>query len=251
MDNLQRENGHIDIAHGIAEALTHTNLSAYESRVLWCIFRKTYGYQKKEDWIAISQIVEMTGLHKAHVSRTLKLLCLRNIVTKGGNKMGFNKYQSQWRELPKGVTTHHKLPKGVPRVTKGGNGGVPKGAGTSYKTFTNYVYNTNLRVEDARHAQRLFDFIKQYNPSFARKHPVEDFQTIERWAKDINMLYRIDHATDDQINLVIRWIFEDTCSDAVFWRKNILSGGKLREKYIALVGVMQSRIDARPKFVHI
>ncbi len=105
----QRENGHIDIANEIAEALARTNLTAYEHRVLWCIFRKTYGWQKKEDWIALSQIVEMTGMHKAHVSRSKKLLLIRNMVTQRGNQLGFNKLWQQWKELPNGVTNHSKV----------------------------------------------------------------------------------------------------------------------------------------------
>jgi phage replication O-like protein O len=46
MANPQRENGHIDIANEIAEALARTNLSAYQMRVMWAIWRKTWGWQK-------------------------------------------------------------------------------------------------------------------------------------------------------------------------------------------------------------
>jgi phage replication O-like protein O len=123
----QLEDGYFRIANEIAEALMRTNLSGYQSRILWAIFRKTYGYGKKEDWISNSQFVELTGLQKGHVSRAVKELRERSIVTKRGNKISFNKDYQQWRELPKGVTTHHQLPnevtplpKGVSKVTKGG-----------------------------------------------------------------------------------------------------------------------------------
>ena len=43
MANPQSENGHIDIANEIGEALSRINFSAYESRILWVIWRKTYG----------------------------------------------------------------------------------------------------------------------------------------------------------------------------------------------------------------
>ena len=62
MANPQREEGHVDIANEIVEFLAKTYLSSYESQVLWAIFRKTYGWQKKEDWITGSQLVEMTGI---------------------------------------------------------------------------------------------------------------------------------------------------------------------------------------------
>jgi len=41
MANPQIENGYLKIAHEIAQALARVNLSAYESRVLWVIWRKT------------------------------------------------------------------------------------------------------------------------------------------------------------------------------------------------------------------
>lgn len=120
------------LSNEIVEALCRCRLGQHEWRVLMCIFRKTYGYHKKEDWIASSQVVEMTGIHKAHVSRALHLLKMRKMVTPRGNKIGFNKYQSQWNELPNGVT-NHALKKVTPRgtkVTPRGISELPHGADT-------------------------------------------------------------------------------------------------------------------------
>jgi len=104
------------IANSILEALARTSLSSYENRLLMVLFRKTYGFKKKEDWIATSQIVEATGIHKSHISRAKKLLLQRNIIIEKDRKIGFNKYSETWKKLPKGVTSHHS-------VTKGGNRG--------------------------------------------------------------------------------------------------------------------------------
>jgi phage replication O-like protein O len=119
MANPQLENGFFRIANEIAEALMRTNLNSYQSRVLWAVLRKTYGFKKKEDWVSNSQLVELTALHKQHIWRALKELVDRNIVTKGGYKIAFQKDYQQWRELPKGVTSHHELPKGVTQLPKG------------------------------------------------------------------------------------------------------------------------------------
>jgi len=118
----QAENGHIDIANEIAEALMKTQLSGYQSRILWVIWRKTYGWHKKEDIISISQFVDLTGLRKAHVCRTINELVERKIVTKNGNKYGFNKIYTYWRELPKMVT----VTKNGNGVTNNGNKSLPK-----------------------------------------------------------------------------------------------------------------------------
>lgn len=104
MGNPQLEDGHTRIANEILEALSKTNLSSYQSRLLFAIIRKTYGHGKKLDWIAVSQLVKMTGIKKSHVSRAKTQLIERKIVTSIGNKIGFNKCYSQWAELPKQVT---------------------------------------------------------------------------------------------------------------------------------------------------
>lgn len=129
MESPQLENGYTKIANEIIEALSRTNLSSYESRILWCVFRKTYGFQKREDWISISQFVEITGIKPSHISRSIKLLTLRGIVTKGGNKIRFNKLWSQWKELPMGVNTHKVTPLGS-KITPRGISKLPKGGNT-------------------------------------------------------------------------------------------------------------------------
>ena len=139
MARPQKENGHVDLANEIVEALSKIHLSSYETQVLFAIFRKTYGWHKKEDWITNSQIAEMTGIAESHVSRTIKILIIKKLVIKNGNNLGFQKDYDQWEKLPKGVTSHHKgklpkgdieLPKGVNEVTKGGIKSIPKGVYT-------------------------------------------------------------------------------------------------------------------------
>ena len=111
MASPQTGDGHIDIANELAEELARTQLNGYESRLLWVIWRKTYGWHKKEDRISNSQFVEATGMKKQHVSRTLAGLLKRNIVTNLGNNFGFQKDYTLWKrdsacmQLPKKVTT--------------------------------------------------------------------------------------------------------------------------------------------------
>lgn len=88
MANPQPENGLTSIAHEIAEAFCRINLSAYESRIVWFILRKTYGYHKTTDRISFSQFEEFTKLKHWHISRTLDRLLKRNIITRTGE--GYN-----------------------------------------------------------------------------------------------------------------------------------------------------------------
>lgn len=117
MANPQKENSFIPIATEIAEVLAKTQLNGYESRYLWVLWRKTWGWGKKEDIIANNQFVKATGVIKQHIWRTEQRLIARNIVTKIGNKLSFQKDYEKWLELPKLVT----VTKSGIGVTKIGN----------------------------------------------------------------------------------------------------------------------------------
>jgi len=68
-------------------------------------------------------------------------------------------------------------------------------------------------------AKLLFDLIRERKPDF--KEP--DLQT---WAKDIDLMARLDGRSPEHIEAVIRWSQADP-----FWQNNVLSAGKLREKF--------------------
>lgn len=85
MARPQVEDGHIKIACELGEALARVNLSAYESRVLWCIFRKTYGWNKKSDRISYSQFEEVTHIDRRNIGRTIKILLVRQMITCQGD----------------------------------------------------------------------------------------------------------------------------------------------------------------------
>lgn len=133
MANPQAENGHIDIANEIAEQLMKTNFSAYQWRVLWAIWRKTYGWHKKKERISVKELVKMTELKHAHVSRALKELELRKVIirtplgTKRGATIGFQKDFEQWKFVPHGVYRKRFVPNGVHVRTQRGTEFVPNG----------------------------------------------------------------------------------------------------------------------------
>jgi phage replication O-like protein O len=113
MANPQAENGHIDIANEIVEALARVRLSGEEVQVLWVILRKTYGWHKKEDAISLSQFSELTGLSRQHVLRAIKKLLPKMVITvsNNGNRhpntYKFNKNFDDWKVLPKKGTPNN------------------------------------------------------------------------------------------------------------------------------------------------
>jgi phage replication O-like protein O len=124
--NPQLENGYTKIADEILEALARTKLNTQESRMIYAILRKTYGFNKKDDWISNSQLELITGVHRSHCANTITRLIQRKIVTRIGNKIQFNKMYKAWLELPKQVTKQVMLPKQVQGVTQTGNLLLPK-----------------------------------------------------------------------------------------------------------------------------
>ena len=104
MASPQLENGYTRLANEILEALSTVQMSGTEWQFVMCLFRKTYGFNKKEDWITGSQIVLMTGLKKERVSEAKKRLLERKIVTEKRNNISFQKDYEQWVELRKSVT---------------------------------------------------------------------------------------------------------------------------------------------------
>src|SRR3990167_3281188 len=104
MASPQKEDGFTPIANEILEQLARINLTSYQWRILLVLLRKTYGWNKKEDAIALSQFSSSTGIRRVHVCRALKELCKKEIVTQRGNgyitKYSFQKDFDKWKSLP-------------------------------------------------------------------------------------------------------------------------------------------------------
>jgi len=62
------------------------------------------------------------------------------------------------------------------------------------------------------------------------KVPEPTPECLRRWAYDIDLMIRIDNRSPDEIRELIDWSHRDS-----FWKANILSPGKLREKWDTLV----------------
>ncbi len=87
-------------------------------------------------------------------------------------------------------------------------------------------------------AGQLRDAVRVRDPG-ARAARTED---LTGWARDIDLLMRIDQRNPEEIRRVIEW-----CQlPGGFWGPNILSGRKLREKFDTLSGqMMRETSDAK------
>lgn len=96
---------------------------------------------------------------------------------------------------------------------------------TTNNNFTNNNFtnnNLNIYMSDSteyRLAQFLYNHILKNNPNAKESN-------LQKWAKTFELIIRIDKRTSEDIKKIIEFSQKDE-----FWKCNILSPGKLREKY--------------------
>lgn len=121
MGKPQTEDGYTRIANELLEAIVGYDFSARHLKVIFAVIRKTYGYHKKADEIGLSQLRDMTGIDRSHVSRAINELAAMRvlIVTEGNNArtISLNKSYKEWvlpsqQQLP----NQQLLPKSVAGV---------------------------------------------------------------------------------------------------------------------------------------
>jgi len=77
--------------------------------------------------------------------------------------------------------------------------------------------------EEIRLSNFLFNHILKNNPNAKKPN-------FQKWAKDFDAILRIDKRPLEKVKEVIKWCHEDS-----FWKANILSPGKLRDKFDQLL----------------
>ena len=104
MASPQKENGYTKIANEILEKLYETRIDREPMRIILFILRKTYGYNKKRDRIALSQFESALEKKRAHICRDLNTLINMKIIIKiqddNGSTYEFNKDYDKWELVP-------------------------------------------------------------------------------------------------------------------------------------------------------
>jgi len=196
------EDGHIDIAHDLAKALMRVNLSGYQYRIIWCIFRKTYGWHKSTDKISLIQFEEMTGLKRKYICRSLKKLKDKNMIiidrSSYINTYKFNSDYDTWKlkSSPKiGTSQNREQP-----VPKKGLKLVPKKG------------HTKERKETIQKKEFL-DIFNYWNEQKIIKHK------------------KLDKATASSINARLKDNSKDEIKDAIYIYSVILKDDDYRWSY--------------------
>ncbi|WP_252318063.1 replication protein [Candidatus Symbiopectobacterium endolongispinus] len=92
----QLEDGFLRLANDLLYATMCSGLPETELCIVMAVWRKTYGYSKKMDWISNEQLEAMIGKHFTHCSTAKNNLVRRKVLLQEGRKIGMNTNISEW-----------------------------------------------------------------------------------------------------------------------------------------------------------
>jgi phage replication O-like protein O len=107
MAKPQTEKGYTRIANELLDALAQIRVPGEARQVLDVVFRQTYGWNRKDACISLSQFAVATGLKRPNVIRALRVLFGMNLIirsdTTPASKFRINKDFDTWRPLSKAI----------------------------------------------------------------------------------------------------------------------------------------------------
>ena len=151
MSDVQLENGYTRIADEILEQMARIKLSPTQYRLLFIIWRYTYGFNRKEHDLTLGFFEKAIGCDKRQIQRELKGLeerkiIFQNVINGKGRKIKFNKNYNEWvgksaiGETTIGETT-------IGETVKGTIGETVKGTiGETVNQDKQYI-KTNIKTE--------------------------------------------------------------------------------------------------------
>lgn len=103
MAGPQLENGFTQIANELLEVIMRTNFNATQLKIIFCVIRFTYGFQRKSHTLSISFISMHIGISKRNISDELSKLINSNVLivpedytSTTGRKLQLNKNYKEW-----------------------------------------------------------------------------------------------------------------------------------------------------------
>ena len=186
----QVEDGHCRMNNEILQKLICHKLTGSQLSIILYIWRKTWGYGKKEDAISISQFVKATGLSRRGIQSTVRELRKLRIIyfkqsgpLQNGSPLNvylFNKHWDMWVVRP----PHKPAPvqKKVKTPAKTGMRRVNRRAPTK-----DIITKDNIQKTGKLSVKQQFDWINEYytdyfnSPEFEKAYPyikdIFDFRT--------------------------------------------------------------------------
>jgi len=171
MANPQVENGYTKISNEILDRLCGIRISGEARQVLDVIIRKTYGFNKKQDRISLSQFCLSTGLKRPTVCRAINKLISMELIIKIDNEKGeiyiFQKDFDKWKPLSKKIMTiktTKTLSKMIMPIIKNDNASLSKMIHTKETTTKDTL--TKVTEQGSVGSREVINLFKEINPSY-------------------------------------------------------------------------------------
>lgn len=97
------DDGYTRTANALMEAVMLSGLTQHQLLIVIAVWRKTYGYNKKMDWIGNEQFADLTGMAPTKCSTAKNELVRMGVLTQTGRQVGMNKNISEWKTKVNGI----------------------------------------------------------------------------------------------------------------------------------------------------
>lgn len=169
MANPSLKNGYISIAHELVEQLAMKNIPGGEMRILWVVWRNTWGWKdgdrKKDwDWIALSQFEKATGMKRSNVVREMSSLVAKRILLRGKDGLKFNQNYDEWVVSKRIPPVSKRIMTSMQKDTKIGS---QKDTNKRNKETTTKE-TSGVSQSDPAMIVKIIDSFEGINPSFKR-----------------------------------------------------------------------------------
>ncbi|MFW0766496.1 replication protein [Trabulsiella odontotermitis] len=269
------DDGYTRLANELLEELIGANLTKNQAKVAFAVCRKTYGFNKKTDRIADTQLTTLTKLPRQKVNAAKNELLAMRVLIAEGNQIGLNKNLNEWviPDVKKGPNCHHGgdchhnddtvttvVTKSVTRTVTG----VSPAWGHTKDTITKDKKDiiSSSRNSDESPDDPTEKFLSRhpeaaggiYTPAGKSWGTSEDLRAAHwiyaqllvvnaslsepnwvEWANTIRLMRLQDNRTHYEICELLRWASKDD-----FWKDNILSPSSLRKQWDRLTTRRQS-----------
>lgn len=98
------DDGYTRTANALMEAVMLSGLTQHQLLIVIAVWRKTYGYNKKMDWIGNEQFAALTGMAPTKCSTAKNELVRMGVLTQTGRQVGMNKNISEWKTKVNGFS---------------------------------------------------------------------------------------------------------------------------------------------------
>lgn len=231
MAGPQIEDGYTRIANEILEYVMKTSLNGTQFRLVIAAWRYTYGFRRKEHELSLGFLAGQIGASRSQVDRELSVLIERRIFkVEGAGKRGariirFNKNFVEWEAQNKPAPP--KTKKGSVEMEKQPKKTRQPKQYTEDNTYYKMAVYFHDKVKAVAEAEGLSHLIVRSD--------------LQKWADEFRKLVAIDKVQDKHlIRDVIDWVTSDP-----FWKVNVLSAKKLRDKFGELA--LKMKAAQKPK----